>query len=43
VKDTSAGIYFTEEDGGVVWLWRVIKETVNLFICDLKELRKRGG
>jgi hypothetical protein len=44
VKDNSAGIYFTEEDGGgVVWLWRVIKETVNLFLCDLKELRKRGG
>ena len=28
VKDNSAGIYFTEEDGGVVWFWHVIEETV---------------
>jgi hypothetical protein len=28
VKDNSAGIYLTEEDGGVVWFWRVIEETV---------------
>jgi hypothetical protein len=43
VKDNSAGIFFTEEDGGVDWLWRVIQETVSLFICDFKEFRKRGG
>ena len=43
VKDNSAGIFFTEEDGWVDWLWRVIEETVNLFICDFKESRKRGG
>jgi hypothetical protein len=43
VKDNSAGIFFTEEDGEVDWLWRVIEETVNLFICDFKEFRKRGG
>jgi hypothetical protein len=42
VKDNSAGIFFTEEDRGVDWLWRVIAETVNLFICDFKEFRKRG-
>jgi hypothetical protein len=29
VKDNSAGIFFTEEDGEVDWLWRVIEETVN--------------
>jgi hypothetical protein len=42
VKDNSVGIFFTEEDGGVDWLWRVIEETVNLFICYFKEFRKRG-
>ena len=24
-------------------MWRVIEETVNLFICDFKEFMKRGG
>jgi hypothetical protein len=43
VKDNSAGIVFTEEDGGVDWLWSVIEETVGLFINDIKEFRKRGG
>jgi hypothetical protein len=42
-KDNSAGIFFTEEDGGVDWLWSVIEETVGLFINDIKEFRKRGG
>ena len=42
VKDNSAGIVFTEEDGGVDWLWSVIEETVGLFINDIKEFRKRG-
>jgi hypothetical protein len=42
VKDNSAGIVFTEEDGGVYWLWSVIEEIVGLFINDIKEFRKRG-
>ena len=43
MKDDSAGIFFTVEDGGLDWLWCVIEETVNLFICDFKEFMKRGG
>ena len=43
VQDNSAGIFFTEEDGGLDWLWCVIEETVNLFINDTKEILKRGG
>ena len=43
VKYNSAGIVFTEEDGGVYWLWSVIDEIVGLFINDIKEFRKRGG
>jgi hypothetical protein len=43
VKHISAGIFFTEEDGRVDWLWSVIEETVDLFINDIKEFRKRGG
>ena len=43
MKDNSAGIFFTEEDGGVDWLWSVIEETVGLIINDIKEIKKRGG
>ena len=43
VTDNSAGIFFTAEDGGVDWLWRVIEETVSLCISDFKEFMKRGG
>jgi hypothetical protein len=42
-QDNSAGIFFTEEDGGLDWLWYVIEETVSLFINDTKEIMKRGG
>ena len=28
VQDNSAGIFFTEEDGGLDWLWCAIEETV---------------
>ena len=35
VQDNSAGIFFTEEDGGVDWLWSVIEDTVGLFINDI--------
>ena len=42
-QDNSAGIFFTEEDGGLDWLWCVIEETVSLFINDTKEIMKRGG
>ena len=38
MKDYSAGIFFTEVDEGINWLWRVIAETVNLFICDCIKL-----
>jgi hypothetical protein len=31
VEDDSAGILFTEENGGVDWLWDVIQYTVGLF------------
>jgi len=43
VTDNSSGIFFTAEDGGLDWLWRVIEETVSLFINDFKEFMKRGG
>jgi len=42
VTDNSAGIFFTAEDGGSDWLWRVIEETLSLFINDFKEFMKRG-
>ena len=42
-QDNSAGIFFTEEDGGLDWLLYVIEETVSLFINDTKEIMKRGG
>jgi len=28
MEDDSAGILYTEEDGGVDWLWDVIQDTV---------------
>jgi hypothetical protein len=40
VKDNSAGIFFTEEDGGVDWLWSVIEETVGLIINDIMEINR---
>jgi len=43
VTDNSSGIFFTAEDGGLDWLWRVIEENVSLFINDFKEFMKRGG
>jgi hypothetical protein len=43
MKDNSAGIFFTEEDVGLDWLWCVIEEIVNLLIYDFKEFMKRGG
>ena len=41
--NNSAGIFFTAEDGGLDWLWRIIEETVSLFINNFKEFMKRGG
>jgi hypothetical protein len=39
-QDNSAGIFFTEKDGGLDWLWYVIEETVSLFINDTKEIMR---
>ena len=43
MKDDSAGIFFTEEDGGVDWLWDVIQEIVGLFVNNSQEFRRLGG
>jgi len=43
VQDNSAGIFFTEEDGGLDWLWGAIEEIVGLFVNDIQEFRQRGG
>ena len=43
VEDDSAGILFTEENGGVDWLWDVIQYTVGLFVCNNQEFRSQGG
>ena len=43
MTNNSAGIFFTAEDGGLDWLWRIIEETVSLFINNFKEFMKRGG
>ena len=42
-KDDSAGIFYTEEDGGVDWLWDVIQEIVGLFVNNSQEFRRLGG
>jgi hypothetical protein len=41
-KDDSAGIFYTEEDGGVDWLWDVIQEIVGLFVNNSQEFRRLG-
>ena len=42
MEDDSAGIFYTEEDGGVDWLWDVIKDTVGLFVNNNQEFRRLG-
>ena len=42
VEDDSAGILFTEEDGGVDWLSNVIQDTVGLFVNNNQEFRRLG-
>jgi hypothetical protein len=42
VEDHSAGIFYTEEDGGVDWLWDSIQEIVGMFVNN-QEFRRLGG
>ena len=43
MEDDSAGIFYTEEGGGMGWLWDVIQDTVGLFVNNNQELRRLGG
>jgi hypothetical protein len=43
MKDDSAGIFYTEEGGGMDWLWDVIQDTVGLFVNNSQESRRLGG
>ena len=43
MEDDSAGIFYTEEGGGVDWLWDVIQDTVGLFVNNNQEFRRLGG
>jgi hypothetical protein len=35
--------FYTEEGGGVDWLWDVIQDTVGLFVNNNQEFRRLGG
>jgi len=39
VEDNSAGLFHTEEGGGVDWLWDVIQDIVGLFVNNFQEFR----
>jgi hypothetical protein len=41
MEDDSAGIFYTEEGGGVDWLSDVIQDTVGLFVNNSQEFRRR--
>jgi hypothetical protein len=43
MEDDSAGIFYTEEGGGVDWLSDVIQDTVGLFLNNSQEFRRLGG
>ena len=43
MEDDSGGIFYTEEGGGVDWLWDVIQDTVGLFVNNNQEIRRLGG
>ena len=43
IEDDSARILYTEEGGGVDWLWGVIEEIVGLFVDNNQEFCRLGG
>ena len=43
VDDESAGIFYTEEGGGVDWLWDAIQDIVGLFVNNNQEFSRLGG
>ena len=42
-EDDSAGIFFTEEGGGLDWLWDAIQDIVGLFTSNNQEFWRLGG
>ena len=42
IGDETAGIFYSEEGGGVDWLWDSIQQIVGLFVNN-KEFRRLGG
>ncbi len=43
VDDESAGIFYTEEGGGIDWLWDAIRDIVGLFVSNNQEFSRLGG
>jgi len=43
VDDQSAGIFSSEEGGGIDWLWDAIHDIVGLFTNNNQEFRRLGG